>query len=109
MTELPERFLAVGAGVRLGPAVDADVLGQVARVGERLGAVRTLVRFGLCVRLGVDLHVRLTEEGRRTHPAPTGGETQKWEAGMEKGEPEGGKQNQRRRKFHKRWDEGGVG
>lgn len=59
------------------------------------------MRFGLCVRLGVDLHVRLTEEGRRTHPAPTGGETQKWEAGMEKGEPEGGKQNQRRRKFHK--------
>lgn len=37
------------------------------------------MRFGLCVRLGVDLHVRLTEEGRRTHPAPTGGETQKWE------------------------------
>lgn len=34
------------------------------------------MRFGLCVRLGVDLHVRLTEEGRRTHPAPTGGETE---------------------------------
>lgn len=34
------------------------------------------MRFVLCVRLGVDLHVRLTEEGGRTHPAPTGGETQ---------------------------------
>lgn len=34
MTELPERFLAVGAGVGLGPAVDTDVLGQVAGVGE---------------------------------------------------------------------------
>lgn len=34
------------------------------------------MRFGLCVRLGVDLHVRLTEEGRRTHPAPTGVETE---------------------------------
>lgn len=44
------------------------------------------MRFGLCVRLGVDLHVRLTEEGRRTHPAPTGGETQKWEGGMEEQE-----------------------
>lgn len=41
------------------------------------------MRFGLCVRLGVDLHVRLIEEGRRTHPAPTGGETQKREGGME--------------------------
>lgn len=40
------------------------------------------MRFGLCVRLGVDLHVRLTEEGRRAHPAPTGGETQKWEGGI---------------------------
>lgn len=44
------------------------------------------MRFGLCVRLGVDLHVRLTEEGRRTHPAPTGGETQKWGGGMEEQE-----------------------
>lgn len=41
------------------------------------------MRFGLCVRLGVDLHVRLTEEGRRTHPAPTGVETEKWKDGME--------------------------
>lgn len=41
------------------------------------------MRFGLCVRLGVDLHVRFTEEGRRAHPAPTGGETQTWEGGME--------------------------
>lgn len=70
MTELPERFLAVGAGVRLGPAVDADVLGQVAGVGERLGAVGALVGLGLRVGLGVDLHVRLAEERHRTHPAP---------------------------------------
>lgn len=35
------------------------------------------MRFVLCVRLGVDLHVRLTEEGGRTHPAPTSKETQK--------------------------------
>lgn len=41
------------------------------------------MRFGLCVRLGVDLHVRLTEEGRRAHPTPTSGETQKWEGEME--------------------------
>lgn len=36
------------------------------------------MRFGLCVRFGVDLHVRLIEEGRRAHPAPTGGETWEW-------------------------------
>lgn len=36
VTELPERFLTVGAGVGLGPAVDADVLGQVAGVGKGL-------------------------------------------------------------------------
>lgn len=52
------------------------------------------MRFGLCVRLGVDLHVRLIEEGRRTHPAPTSGETQKWEGGME--EPVWGKGHRRR-------------
>ena len=49
MTELPERFLAVGAGVGLGPGVDADVLGQVAGVGEGFGAVGALVWLGLCV------------------------------------------------------------
>jgi len=49
VTELSEGFLAVGAGVGFGPAVDADVLGQVAGVGKRFGAVRTLVRFALCV------------------------------------------------------------
>ena len=47
VTELPECFLAVGAGVRLGPTVDADVLGQVAGVGKRLGAVGALVGLGL--------------------------------------------------------------
>ena len=70
MTELPERFLAVGAGVGLGPGVDADVLGQVAGVGEGFGAVGALVWLGLRVRLGVDLHVRLVEEGHSTHPTP---------------------------------------
>lgn len=54
------------------------------------------MRFGLCVRLGVDLHVRLTEEGRRTHPAPTGGETQKWEGGMEEQEEGRGTRIQKR-------------
>ena len=57
MTELPEGFLAVGAGVGLGSAVDADVLGQVAGVGKRLGAVGTLVGLGLRVGFCVDLHV----------------------------------------------------
>ena len=49
MTELPEGLLAVGAGVGLGPAVDADVLGQVAGVGEGLGAVGALVGLALSV------------------------------------------------------------
>ena len=49
VTELPECFLAVGAGVGLGPGVDADVLGQVAGVGKRLGAVGALVGLGLRV------------------------------------------------------------
>lgn len=63
------------------------------------------MRFGLCVRLGVDLHVRLIEEGRRTHPAPTGGETQKWEGEMEG--QEGRRthvQTRRYKKNERRWD-----
>lgn len=47
------------------------------------------------MRLGVDLHVRLTEEGRRTHPAPTGGDTQ--DGGGEGGE--GGAEEQGERKM----------
>lgn len=34
VAELPEGLLAVSAGVGLGTAVDADVLGQVAGVGK---------------------------------------------------------------------------
>ena len=49
VTELSEALLAEGAGVGFHPRVDADVLGQVAGVGKGLGAVRALVRFGLCV------------------------------------------------------------
>lgn len=49
MTELSESLLAVGAGVGLGTAVDADVLGQVAGVSEGFGAVWTLVSFHLRV------------------------------------------------------------
>lgn len=41
------------------PQVDAQVLGQVGGVGERLGAVGTLVGFGLRVGLGVNLHLGL--------------------------------------------------
>lgn len=49
------------------PQVDAQVLGQVGGVGERLGAVGTLVWFRLCVGLGVDLHLGLGQEGERAH------------------------------------------
>ena len=55
--ELAEGVLAVGAVVGLDSQVDAEVLGQVGCVGERFGAVGTLVRLDLCVRLGVHLHV----------------------------------------------------
>ena len=74
MAELPECFLAVGAGVGLGPAVDADVLGKVAGVGKRLGAVGTLVGLGLSVvsntghqdwRVGGGWRERKTERGRQ--------------------------------------------
>lgn len=49
------------------PQVDAQVLGQVGGVGERLGAVGTLVWFRFCVGLGVDLHLGLGQEGERAH------------------------------------------
>lgn len=65
--QLPEGVLAVGAVVGLDPQVDAQVLGQVGGVGERLGAVGTLVWFGLRVGLGVNLHLRLSQEGERAH------------------------------------------
>lgn len=55
--QLPEGVLAVGAVVGLDAQVDAQVLGQIGGVGERLGAVRTLVGFGLRVGLGVNLHL----------------------------------------------------
>jgi len=79
VAELPEGLLAVGAGVGFGPAVDADVLGQVAGVGEGLGAVGALVGLGLRVRLGVDLHVRLAEERQRAHATPWASEGQERE------------------------------
>lgn len=55
--QLAERVLAVGAVVGFDPEVDAQVLGKVGGVGERLGAVGTLVWFGLCVGLGMNLHL----------------------------------------------------
>lgn len=55
--ELAEAFLTVRAVIRFDAQVYAEVLGQVGCIGEGFGAVRTLVRLGLCVGLGVDLHV----------------------------------------------------
>lgn len=55
--QLTERVLTVGAVVGFDAQVYAQVLGQVGSVGECLGAVGTLVWFGLCVRLGVNLHL----------------------------------------------------
>lgn len=49
--ELPEGVLAVRAVVGLDAQVYAQVLSQVGGVGERLGAVGTLVRLGLRVGL----------------------------------------------------------
>lgn len=49
VTELSEGLVAVGAGVGFHSGVDADVLGKVAGVGKRLGAVGTLVWLRLCV------------------------------------------------------------
>lgn len=57
MGELAETFLAVGAAVRFDAQMDAQVLGQVRRVGEGLSAVRTLISLRLCVRFGMNLHV----------------------------------------------------
>lgn len=62
--ELAEGLLAVGAVVGLDAQVDAQVLRQVGGVGKGLGAMGALVRLGLGVRLGVDLHLRLGEEGK---------------------------------------------
>lgn len=68
------------------------------------------MRFGLCVRLGVDLHVRLTEEGRRTHPAPTGVETEKWKDGMEvQGGGRRGRCTRGGEKKERRWDRRRLG
>lgn len=48
------------------------MLGQVGGVGKGLGAVRALVGLGLCVRLGVDLHLGLGEKGQRAYLTPVG-------------------------------------
>lgn len=53
--------------IRLHSQVNAQVLGQVGRVGEGLGAVRALVWLCFRVGLGVYLHVRLGEERQWTH------------------------------------------
>lgn len=68
--ELAEASFTVGAAVRLEAQVDAQMLGQVRGVRKRLGAVRTLVGFRLCVRFGVNLHVGLGEEGQGTNFTP---------------------------------------
>ncbi len=49
VTELSEAFLAVRAGVGFHSSVDADMLGQVAWVGEWLRTMGTFVRLWLCV------------------------------------------------------------
>jgi len=71
--QLAEGLLAVGAVVGLDAQVDAQVLGQVGGVGEGFGAVGALVGLGLCVRLGVDLHLRLGEERQGADLTPGGG------------------------------------
>lgn len=58
--QLAEGVLTVGAVVWFDTKVDAQVLRQVGGVGKRLGAMGTLVGFGLCVGLGVNLHLRLS-------------------------------------------------
>lgn len=68
--ELSEGLITVGAVVGLDAQVDAQVLGQVGGVGKGFGAVRALVGLGLCVRLGVDLHLRLGEKGQRAYLTP---------------------------------------
>lgn len=45
VTELSETLLAEGAGVGFHSGVDADMLGQVARVGKGLGTMGTFVRL----------------------------------------------------------------
>lgn len=60
--------------VGLDPQVDAQVLGQVGGVGEGLGAVGTLVGFGLRVGFGVNLHLGFSQEGERAHFASMGQE-----------------------------------
>lgn len=49
VTELSEALLAEGAGVGFHSGVDADMLGQVTRVGKWLGTMGTFVRLWLCV------------------------------------------------------------
>uniref|UniRef100_A0A2D4H196 Uncharacterized protein n=1 Tax=Micrurus lemniscatus lemniscatus TaxID=129467 RepID=A0A2D4H196_MICLE len=68
--ELAEGLLAVGTVVGLDTQVDAQVLRQVGGVGKGLGAMGALMRLGLGVRLGVDLHLRLGEEGKRADFTP---------------------------------------
>lgn len=72
MGELSKGLITVGAVVGLDAQVDAQVLGQVGGVGKGLRAVRALVGLGLCVRLGVDLHLRLGEKGQWAYLTPVG-------------------------------------
>lgn len=55
--QLSETPLAVGAAVRFDAQVYSQVLRQVGRVHEGLGAVRTLVGLRLCVCFRMNLHV----------------------------------------------------
>lgn len=68
--ELAERLFAVGAVIGLDTKVDTQVLCQVGGIGKGLGTVWALVGLGLCVGLGVDLHLRLGEEGEWANLAP---------------------------------------
>lgn len=49
VTQLSEGLLTVRAGVGFHSGVDADMLGQVTRVGKGLGTVGTLVGLCICV------------------------------------------------------------
>lgn len=70
MRQLSEAPLAVDAAVWFDAQVYSQVLGQVGRIHKGLGAVRTLVGLGLCVRFRMNLHVRLGEEGQWTNFTP---------------------------------------
>lgn len=70
MAQLGELPLTDIAAVRLNAQVDPGVLGQVRRIGKRLGALRALVRLGLahvdlCVELQICLATEYLQQGTK--------------------------------------------